>query len=291
MDTGSESFLSTQNTPNSIRSCEFDEKDQNDLNKDKVLSSQRPSENDQQNVLRLSEPLNKENCNINNCKFKENINDSLVINMAKLKLETLDFEDGTKTRPSNLGISPPKFSSTLTSTTNHPLMGSGSPVTVDNYPDIIPDMRQKKCFKIEDEIKDSSLSSVEENNISSEMSLNYHPERNTSKNNLYFSENTESGNFNMSPPDVARVPHDHQKHKQKLQNTSISRVDDTMDVGSISKYVEERKKKLGNQCMSTPKTNVCDSDTEAIHIPVREDFALGVSILITTLNKKCEVMF
>ncbi|KAJ0170120.1 hypothetical protein K1T71_014048 [Dendrolimus kikuchii] len=118
-------------------------------------------------------------------------NDSLVSMMSNLKIES--------TRPTHLGVSPPKFSSTLTLTTDHPLKGLNSPDG--NYPDLIP----KKLYKIEDD-KDLSFSSIEE-----EKERFYSPMRNTSKNNLYFSENfvtADSQLLNDSllfTPDVARV--------------------------------------------------------------------------------------
>ncbi|XP_037296084.1 protein prune homolog 2-like isoform X1 [Manduca sexta] len=172
MDTGSESFRS-QDTPSSVLS-DFEDRDP------------------EHGVLRLQNPDQP-------ATDKLNFNDSLITKMSNLKIDS----PKTEGRPRNLGISPPRFSSTLTLTTNHPLMGLGSPD--ENFPDVIP----KKLHKIEDE-KDLSLSSIEDERHNS--TGFYSPQRNTSKNNLYFTENfvtAESHILNDSldaiPPDVARV--------------------------------------------------------------------------------------
>ncbi|XP_034838576.1 protein prune homolog 2 isoform X1 [Maniola hyperantus] len=179
MDTGSESLQSTQDTPISILSDSDDRETE-------VLRLQNP------NVLRLSEP------EILNLK-KSDLNDSLITRMSKLALNAPD------NRPKNLtiGISPPRLSSTLTLTTDHPLKGLGSPD--DNFPDVVP----KKIPKIEEE-KDLSLSSIEDERVTNGYEF-YSPQRNTSKNNLYFTENFTtpdsqilSDSLNV-PPDVARV--------------------------------------------------------------------------------------
>lgn len=92
--------------------------------------------------------------------------------MSNLNLNSPKIEN----RPRNLGISPPKFSSTLTLTTNHPLMSLGSP-------------ENPEPKKIEKEDKDLSLSSIEDDRHNETNGYLYNPQRNTSKNNLYFSEN------------------------------------------------------------------------------------------------------
>lgn len=143
MDTGSESFRS-QDTPNSVLSSDFEGD-----HPEPVLRLQNPE------ILRLSEP--------------EQFNDSLINKMSNLHLDS--------PRPKNLGISPPKFSSTLTLTTSHPLMSPD-----ENYPDLIP----KKIHKVDDE-KDLSLSSIEDERPNENNGF-YSPQRNTSKNNLYFTE-------------------------------------------------------------------------------------------------------
>ena len=242
MDTGSESFRS-QDTPNSVLSSDFEGD-----HPEPVLRLQNPE------ILRLSEP--------------ERFNDSLITKMSNLHLES--------PRPKNLGISPPKFSSTLTLTTNHPLMSPD-----ENYPDLIP----KKIHKIDDE-KDLSLSSIEDERPNENNDF-YSPQRNTSKNNLYFTESfatAESQDFrsqdlsgfrsqDMSgfrsqdlsgfrsqdldltvPPDVARVDKvERRKIVPKLR-------DGTPQKDGMLKYVEEKHRQ-----QSTPKTQPVD-------ITVNEEF-------------------
>lgn len=169
MDTGSESFRS-QDTPNSVLSSDFE--------------GDHPEPN---GVLRLQNP------EIHRLTESDKFNDSLISKMSNLHLDS--------PRPKNLGISPPKFSSTLTLTTNHPLMSPD-----ENYPDLIP----KKVPKIDEE-KDLSLSSIEDERANENNGF-YSPQRNTSKNNLYFTEQfvtAESQDFTgldlTVPPDVARV--------------------------------------------------------------------------------------
>ncbi|XP_023935285.1 uncharacterized protein LOC112043864 [Bicyclus anynana] len=178
MDTGSESLHSTQNTPNSILS-------DSEERETEVLRLQNP------NVLRLSEPEKTDN-------NKSELSDSFLSQMSALALNSPD------NRSKNFGISPPRFSSTLTSTTDHPLMGLSSPEG--NIPDVIP----KKISKIDEE-KDLSLSSIEDDRGTTNGYGFYSPQRNTSKNNLYFTDNfvtADSQILSQSlnvPPDVARV--------------------------------------------------------------------------------------
>ncbi|CAK1593101.1 unnamed protein product [Parnassius mnemosyne] len=263
MDTGSESFQSTQDTPNSVLSSDFEDHVENN------------------SVLRLSEP---EKCiNTKVIKLKEEFNDSLVSKMSNLTLKTTPDNP----RPKHLGISPPKLSSTLTLTTNHPLMGLGSPD--ENFPDLIP----KKLHKAEDE-KDLSLSSIEdERNVNHTNGYEfYSPQLNTSKNNLYFSENFVTGDsqllsesLNVVPPDIARVEQINQKERRKIvprfietpkkalltpKNNQNQVPDGERDDSAIINYIEERTKKISSQ--STPKNN-----TDAINITEPEEFHSGVA--------------
>ncbi|CAH0716784.1 unnamed protein product, partial [Brenthis ino] len=189
MDTASESLRSTQNTPNSILS-------DSDERETEVLRLQNP------NVLRLSEPEKLDNKIL----IKTDLSDSVIIKMSNLMI------DSSKKRPKNLGISPPRHSSALTLTTNHPLMGLGSPD--ENFPDALP----KKVTKNEEE-KDLSVSSIEDERTTTNGYELYTPLRNTSKNNLYYSDNfvtadsqvlNDSLNFT---PDVARME---QKERRKI---------------------------------------------------------------------------
>ncbi|CAH2229527.1 protein prune homolog 2 [Pararge aegeria] len=179
MDTGSESLHSTQNTPNSILSDSDDRETE-------VLRLQNP------NVLRLSEPEKMDN------NIQSELSDSLISRMSTLTL------DSPANRLKHLGISPPRLSSTLTSTTDHPLMGLGSPDG--NFPDVVP----KKIPKTEEE-KDLSLSSIEDERGATNGYEFYSPQQNTSKNNLYFTENFVTADSQILsdslnvPPDVARV--------------------------------------------------------------------------------------
>lgn len=227
MDTGSESFRS-QDTPNSVLSSDFEGD-----HPEPVLRLQNPE------ILRLSEP--------------ERFNDSLISKMSNLQLDS--------PRPKNLGISPPKFSSTLTLTTNHPLMSPD-----ENYPDLIP----KKIHKIDDE-KDLSLSSIEDERPNENINF-YSPQRNTSKNNLYFTESfatAESQDFRSHdlsafrsqdfdltvPPDVARVDKvERRKIVPKLRDGTPQKPD------GMKKFVEEKHRQ-----QSTPKTQPVD-------ISVNEEF-------------------
>lgn len=204
MDTGSESFIS-QDTPNSILS------DFEDKSIENVLRLQNPE------VLRLAEPQNDNTCQLSdsfvskmsclNIKSSpDNKTPNLDVNSTKDNTKTSNIDTNTtdnKTttidnRPKQLNI---QKSSNLVLTTNHPLMGLNSPV----YPDVVPKL-------IED--KDLSLSSIEDEKFCSL----YSPETNTSKNNLYFSENfvtaeTVELNIDNTPPDVARVE---QKGRRKI---------------------------------------------------------------------------
>ncbi|XP_072937712.1 uncharacterized protein [Epargyreus clarus] len=247
MDTGSESFRS-QDTPNSVLSSDFEGED--------VLRLQNPD-----GVLRLSEP---DRIDPRVTKLKSELNDSLIS-----KMSTLNINSPIDNRPRNLGISPPRLSSTLTLTTNHPLMGLGSPD--ENYPDVIP-----KKSKVEDD-KDLSLSSIEdERNAHTNGYELYSPQRNTSKNNLYFSENFVTADsqllndsLNTYTPDVARIE---QRERRKIvpRFTEAKKVSTPLkqvmrangDDSAIIKYVEERNKKLSNQ--STPKVGF-DGSEDAFH--------------------------
>ncbi|KOB78673.1 Uncharacterized protein OBRU01_02046, partial [Operophtera brumata] len=123
-----------------------------------------------------------------------------TINQSDPVIRTINHIDPDPFRPQNLGISPPKFSSTLTLTTSHPLMGLGSP---EDYPDLIP----KRIHRVEDD-KELSLSSIEDERHTNGF---YSQQRNTSKNNLYFSENFVTAESHVlsdsldQPPDVTRV--------------------------------------------------------------------------------------
>ncbi|XP_052757034.1 protein prune homolog 2 [Galleria mellonella] len=247
MDTGSmfssESFKS-QDTPNSL-SSDFEE-------------------GQDQNVLRLQNPSEPDNDNLRTAvtKFKSELNDSLITRMTNLNIES-----PKDIRPRNLGVSPPKFSSTLTLTTNHPLMALGSPE--ENFPDVIP----KKLHKIEDE-KDLSLSSIEDERPN-ETNGFYSPQRNTSKNNLYFTENFVTADSQMLDsrdgltPDVARVDREKEGRKLLSRFTEVKRDVPPHRVtreGPVIKYVEKRQKEMH----STPKVL-------AVDIPEPEEFHSGVA--------------
>ncbi|KAJ8704707.1 hypothetical protein PYW07_011895 [Mythimna separata] len=225
MDTGSESFRS-QDTPNSVLSSDFEGD-----HPEPVLRLQNPE------IVRLSEP--------------ERFNDSLISKMSNLHLDS--------PRPKNLGISPPKFSSTLTLTTSHPLMSPD-----ENYPDLIP----KKIHKIDDE-KDLSLSSIEDERPNENNGF-YSPQRNTSKNNLYFTESFvtaedrsqdltgfRSQDLDLTvPPDVARVDKvARRKIVPKLRDGTPQKAD------RLLKNNEEKRMQ-----QSTPKTQPVDiSAKEEFH--------------------------
>ncbi|KAM3956235.1 uncharacterized protein ACR2FA_009829 [Aphomia sociella] len=251
MDIGSMSMISSesfksQDTPNSLSSDFEDGQDQH------VLRLQNPSD-----------PENNDNIRTAVTKLKSELNDSLISKMSNLNIES-----PKGLRPRNLGISPPKFSSTLTLTTNHPLMGLGSPD--ENFPDLIP----KKLHKIEDE-KDLSLSSIEDERPNDTNGF-YSPQRNTSKNNLYFTENfvtADSQILNDSradglTPDVARV--DKNERRKIVPRFSEMKRDLTPQRvgrdGPVIKYVEKRQKELH----STPKPLPID-------IPEPEEFHSGVA--------------
>lgn len=249
MDTASESLRSTQDTPNSILS-------DSEERETEVLRLQNP------NVLRLSEPEKLDN-NV----VKSDLNDSLISRMSNLKI------DSAEKRPRNLGISPPKLSSTLTLTTNHPLMGLGSPD--ENFPDVIP----KKVSRNEED-KDLSLSSIEDERGTTNGYELYTPLRNTSKNNLYFSDNfatadsqilNESLNFT---PDVARVE---QKERRKIipRFVETPKTDNSTPPKNLLGLNESAINKISSQ--STPKSL-------GIDIPEVEEFHTGVSFFSITLQ-------
>lgn len=315
MDTGSESFLSTQDTPNSVLSSDFDDKDQSasDTDKDAILRLQNPKTQAENAVLRLSDPQ----------KSKNDLNDSFLNKMSLLRLDSV--EDTVKNRPKNLGISPPKFSSALTLTTDHPLMGLGSPDSIENYPDVVP----KKMKTLLDDPKDLSLSSIEdEKNTNETNSFTdfYTPQRNTSKNNLYFNDNFTTAdsqeisridNLN-SQPDVARVHNMVEKDsgrrkivpmfretelKSNITSTSTPQrvlgriIDGNRDESAILKYVEERKKKLsgsGDGTMDNSDIPLRNSESVvnrssessgargfSIPLSVNEDFNTTVRTVLT----------
>ncbi|XP_047541357.1 BCL2/adenovirus E1B 19 kDa protein-interacting protein 2 isoform X3 [Vanessa atalanta] len=248
MDTASESLRSTQDTPNSILS-------DSEERETEVLRLQNP------NVLRLLEPEKLDN----KLPLKPELNDSLVTRMSNLRIES-------PIRPKNLGISPPRLSSTLTLTTSHPLMTLSSPD--ENFPDVVP----KKVPKI-DEDKDLSLSSIEDERGPTNGYELYTPLRNTSKNNLYFSDNFVTADSHMLseslnvPPDVARVE---QKERRKIiprftetpttdsstPHKNMCRLSDG-DKDCAIKYNEERHKLSSH---STPKAMGVDvSESEEFH--------------------------
>ncbi|KAF9416549.1 hypothetical protein HW555_006124 [Spodoptera exigua] len=221
MDTGSESFRS-QDTPNSVLSSDFE--------------GDHPEPN---GVLRLQNP------EIQRLTESDKFNDSLITKMTNLHIDS-----PKDIRPKNLGISPPRFSSTLTLTTNHPLMSPD-----ENYPDLIP----KKVPKIDEE-KDLSLSSIEDERANENNGF-YSPQRNTSKNNLYFTDpfvTAESQDFSgldlTVPPDVARVDKlERRKIVPKLRDGTPQKVD------TMLKFIDEKN------MQSTPKSLPVD-------ITVNEEF-------------------
>ncbi|KAL4712139.1 hypothetical protein ACJJTC_011000 [Scirpophaga incertulas] len=251
MDTGSESFRS-QETPNSVLSSDFDDNpDQS------VLRLQNP----EHEVLRLTD----QETNHNNSKTtvlkcqNEEWNDSLILKMSNLNVNSPKVEN----RPRNLGISPPKFCSTLISTTNHPLMGLGSPE--ENYPDIVP----KKLPKVDDE-KDLSLSSIEdEKNI--ETNGFYSPQQNTSKNNLYFSENfvtaesqmLSDSRFENVSQNTSRLPERRRivPRFTDLKVTSHKNLSNTVEDkenGALKEFIDRNK--ITSQ--STPKSSIVIPETD-----------------------------
>ncbi|XP_063631386.1 protein prune homolog 2 [Cydia splendana] len=214
MDTGSES----QHTPSSLSDYED------------------PETTDP--VLRLQNPVNLENDNKSIIKD----NDNLINSMNNLKIS---IENSN--RPKNLSLSP-KFSSTLTSTTDHPLMGLASPD--ENYPDLIP--------KRTDE-KDLSLSSIEDEK--NETNGFYSPERNTSKNNLYFNDNFTTAESHIlsnaldvtSPPDVAKIEKKIQRKGVESKGEGVNRLEVLRVTGQ-----------------STPRRNEEIQEVEEFHSGVAE---------------------
>ncbi|CAH2084320.1 unnamed protein product [Euphydryas editha] len=246
MDTASESLRSTQDTPNSILS-------DSEERETEVLRLQNP------NVLRFLETENLDNKII-----KSDLNDSLITRMSNLRIDS-------PVRPRNLGISPPRMSSTLTLTTNHPLM-TLSPD--ENFPDVIP----KKAPKIEDE-KDLSLSSIEDERGTTNGYELYTPLKNTSKNNLYFSDNFVTADSQIlseslnATPDVARIE---QKERRKIiprytetLTTDIStpqknfgRISD-VDKNGAMKHADDRSKLSSH---STPRAlGITVKESEEFH--------------------------
>lgn len=262
MDTASESFRSTQDTPNSVLSSDFEDN-----------IEYHP-------VLRLSGPEKDENIKVIN--LKEELNDSLVTKMSHLTLKTTTDNP----RPKHLGIKSPRLCSTLKLTTNHPLMSLGSPE--ENFTSLIP----KKVQKAEDD-KDLSLSSIEDERIMNHTNgYEIHsPQMNSSKNNLYFSENfvTAESQFlneslNTTQQDIATVEQVNRKERRKIvpkftetpnrtQNMLKKShvVTDIKKDSAINKYREERTQKISSQ--STPKSN-----TGALNITQPDEFHSGVCI-------------
>ncbi|RVE49729.1 hypothetical protein evm_005599 [Chilo suppressalis] len=259
MDTGSESFRS-QDTPNSVLSSDFDDNPEQN-----VLRLQNP-END---VHKLTESETNHNQKGAVTKLKQELNDSFVLKMSNLNLNSVE------NRPKNLGISPPRLSSTLTLTTNHPLMGLGSPE--ENYPDLIP----KKVHKIEDE-KDLSLSSIEDERHSDTNGF-YSPQRNTSKNNLYFTENFVTADSQilseskLDSQSYSRLSEKSERRRivsrindlkiEKATPLRLSRADNAKEDSAIREFIERNK--LTGQ--STPKSS-CNVD-----IPEPDEFHSGVA--------------
>lgn len=125
----------------------------------------------------------------------------------------------------------------------------------ENYPDLIP----KKLHKIDDE-KDLSLSSIEDERPSENNGF-YSPQRNTSKNNLYFTESyvtAESLDLDLKvPPDVARVERgERRKIVPKLRDGTPQKVD------GMLRFLEDGKQNM----QSTPKSLPVDiSGNEEFH--------------------------
>ncbi|XP_013143719.1 PREDICTED: protein prune homolog 2 isoform X2 [Papilio polytes] len=181
-------------------------------------------------------------------------------------------------RPKHLGISPPRLNSKLTLTTNHPLMTLGSPE--ENYPDLIP----KKANKTADE-KDLSLSSIDDERIQNPTNGYefYSLQMNTSKNNLYYSENFVSTDnkllsesLNVIQPDVARIEDLNKTEGLKVSKNvtphkmltpkSNQKVPDGENDSAIIKYIKERNKIISSQ--STPK-----SQSGPVNISHPEEFS------------------
>lgn len=131
----------------------------------------------------------------------------------------------------------------------------------ENYPDLIP----KKVHKIDDE-KDLSLSSIEDERPNVNNGF-YSPQRNTSKNNLYFTETFataeshdltgfRSHDLDLTvPPDVARVDKvERRKIVPKLRDGTPQKSE-----GMLMFIAENHMKQ------STPKTQPVD-------ISVNEEF-------------------
>lgn len=201
-------------------------------------------------VLRLSEPTKL-------------LDDSIVSKMSSLHIDSPDnFDSRLRKDTKTFGVSPPKFSSTLTLTTSHPLMGLGSP----EYPDLIP----KKVYKIEDD-KDLSLSSIEDERNDTF----YSPQRNTSKNNLYFTENFITAESVISqslelPPDVARVKVERRKIVTKLEVVTPQRNIGSKFEGS---KIDCSLKQSSN---STPKPSQDDTQEEFHSVSGLYLFPIGV---------------
>lgn len=294
MDTGSESFRS-QDTPNSIRSSDFE-----DNPEQSVLRLQNP-ENDLEDVLKTPDVFKNFQNPVREAKTSDNqrnpgqripenltsdlrnpdapiralddlrtpdvfkandLKNSDVLRLSNPddslvnKISSLKIDSPKDVRPKNLGISPPRFSSTLTLTTNHPLMGLSSP---DDYPDVIP-----KKHKVEDE-KDLSFSSIEDERPNETNGL-YSPEKNTSKNNLYFTENFVTAESHILsdtldlPPDVARV--ERRKIIPKFELTPHRVLSRNLDANRSDSAV-----KLGH---STPKCPQSDVTAEEFHSGVAD---------------------
>ncbi|XP_045538489.1 protein prune homolog 2 [Papilio machaon] len=210
--------------------------------------------------------------------------------MSKLTFST----QSESPRPKNLGISPPRLNSKLTLTTNHPLMTLGSPE--ENFPDLIP----KTANKVGDE-KDLSLSSVEDERIQNQTNGYefYSLQMNTSKNNLFYSENfvpTDnkilSESLNVIQPDVARIEDLDKIERLKVSKNDAPRnmltpksnqkVPDGENDSAIFKYIKERNKIISSQ--STPKCNSGPVDVSQPEISAVADWCESPSMLRSIPN-------
>ncbi|KAI5631286.1 hypothetical protein NE865_15997 [Phthorimaea operculella] len=222
MDTGSESFRS-QETPNSTLSSDFEDKSEAN-----VLRLQNPDNG----VLRLSEP--------DDVLPKKELTDSFVKKMSNLHLES-------PLRPKVLGLNDAK--------------------------NCLGDDHRSSAYVL------IVLSNIQQDNRPDTNGYSiYSPNINNSKNNLYFSENfTTAESFlceSNKSPDVARVKQQRRKIIPRFVESppkhTLNQVDNTphkvlgrivtenRDESAITKYVEERNKKL--TCHSTPKTSVEEDD-------------------------------
>lgn len=181
---------------------------------------------------------------------------SVEIKVLKPPTEPVKFDGKNLKKESSV----PKLISTLTLTDDHPLMmlsSPDSPPSTGNYPDLIlPSCKNKDdnhvnkhnacennhflnsdCSGImslsstEDESFNRSLANGDVNSLHSDsFSTQYGPQRNTSKNNLYFSDTFVSSDGNRSVED--NFGNDHIKHTID-HNASVQ--PDILDSGYIKK--------------------------------------------------------